>query len=159
MQPFETVFHLDDQAFCGFFANPRQLHQRGDFFPLNGIDELLRRHAGEDRQRQLWPHTVGFNQLFKQRTFLFVVKTIQQLGIFTHHKVGKDYRLLTGLRQLIEAGHWHMHFIADARRFQQHQRGLFFENDASESAYHVGLLRYGLSIWRYHKKRLDRYPA
>jgi hypothetical protein len=45
-----------------------------------------------------------------------------------------------------------MHFIADARRFQQHQRGLFFENDASESAYHVGLLRYGLSIWRYHKK-------
>ena len=52
-----------------------------------------------------------------------------------------------------------MHFIADARRFQQHQRGLFFENDASESAYHVGLLRYGLSIRRYHKKRLDRYPA
>jgi hypothetical protein len=34
-----------------------------------------------------------------------------------------------------------MDFITDAARFQQYQRGLFFQYDASESAYHDALLR------------------
>lgn len=37
-----------------------------------------------------------------------------------------------------------MHFIAYAPCLQQHDRGLFFENNASESAYHMTLLRKGL---------------
>ncbi len=34
-----------------------------------------------------------------------------------------------------------MNFIAYTARFKQYQRGLFFKNNASESAYHIALLR------------------
>jgi len=34
-----------------------------------------------------------------------------------------------------------MDFVAHASGLKQHYRGLFFEDDASESAYHVTLLR------------------
>ncbi len=38
-------------------------------------------------------------------------------------------------------------------------RGLFFNDDASESAYHMTLLRNESKIMLYDKKMLDRYPA
>ena len=118
MQSFEAVFHFDNQAFRSFLADPWQFDQRRQLFTLNGIDKLLRRHAGKDRQRQLWTDAVGFNQLFKQRALLLVVKAIQQLGIFTDDTVGENDRLFTHVRQLIEAGHRQMNLIAYASRFK-----------------------------------------
>ena len=120
MQTFKAVFHLDNQTLRGFLADTREFNQRSRIFALNGIDELRSGHAGQNSQRQLRPDAVGFDQLAKQHPFLFVVEAIQQLGIFTHHKLGKDNRLFARVRQLIEAGHRHMDFIAHATDFQQH---------------------------------------
>ena len=118
MQPFKAVFHFDNQAFRGFLADSRQLHQRRQLLTLNGIHKLLRRHAGKDRQRQLRTDAVGFNQLFKQRALLLVVKAIQQLSVFADDKVGKNDRLFAHVRQLVETGHRQMNLIAYASRFE-----------------------------------------
>ena len=120
MQTFKAVFHLDNQALGGFLTNARKLNQRRRIFALNGIHELWCRHAGQNRQRQLRTDAVGFNQLAEQGAFLLVIESVQQLGIFTHHKLGKDNRLFARVRQLVEAGHRHMDFIAHATYFQQH---------------------------------------
>ena len=114
MQAFEAIFHFNDQAFCGFFTDTRQFHQRGGFLALNGIHKLLSRHPGEDRQREFRPDAVRFDQFFKQGSLLFIVKPIQQLRIFTHHKLGEYGRFFSRFRELIKTGHRHMDFIAYA---------------------------------------------
>ncbi len=51
-----------------------------------------------------------------------------------------------------------MHFSL-RRPLQLTPAGLFFNDDASEFAYHMTLLRNESKIMLYDKKMLDRYPA
>ncbi|NCB06159.1 MAG: hypothetical protein EOM69_11670, partial [Clostridia bacterium] len=109
---FETMERTDE----AMMAYQRLLGSQ--LLALYGVNKLLRRHTGEDRQRQLWPDAVGFNQLFEQGAFLLVIKTIEQLRIFANDKMGKNDGLVAHIRQFIKTGHWHMYFIAHASRFQ-----------------------------------------
>ena len=83
----------------------------------NHLDKRAHKYLGMVRQRQLRADAVGFDQLFEQRALLFIVKTVQQLRVFTHHKVGENDRFLSRFREFIKTGHRHKHFIAYAAHF------------------------------------------
>ncbi len=136
----EPVLHLHHQPLGGLLTHSRQLDQGAYLFAFDAQHELGGGHAGEDGQRQLGTNPVGLDQLAKQRPLLLVIEAIEQLGIFPHHEVGVDGRLLADLGQIIEAAHGHLYLIAHAPDFQQYLGGLFLNDYASQATNHGNLL-------------------
>ena len=114
----KLALELQQQALGGFFANARDFHQAPRLLLADGTRQLGHAHAAEHAQRRARPHAGNFDQLAKDLTLAGRRKTVQNLGVFPHHKMGQQGHFFAQRRQVVERAHGHIHFIPHAMTIQ-----------------------------------------
>ena len=110
----KLAFELEQQTLSGFFANPGYLDQPPGFLQGDRLRQLGHAEPGEHGQGRARPHARDFDELAKSFALWCSGETIQNLGVFAHHKMGQQAELMANFWQVVKSAHGHLHLVAHA---------------------------------------------
>ena len=132
----QFALELQQQAFRRLLSNAGHLDQPPGFLQGHGLGEFTRVHARQHRQSGAGTDTGNLDQLAKSLALLCVVKAVQNLRVFTHHKMRQQTDPGAQLGQVVKRAHGHMHLVADPVAIHQHLGWIFVAECACQFADH-----------------------
>src|SRR5690606_20170156 len=86
------------------------------------------------RQRGARADAGNLEQLAEGHAFVVRQKAEQQLRILAHDELSQQRHLVADIRQVVEAAHRHVDFVADAADIDEDLRGILFGEDAADTS-------------------------
>src|SRR5574337_983440 len=132
----ELALEFEQQPLGGLLADPRHFDQARGLLLCDRLRQFGHRQPGEDGERGARPDAGDPDQLAKRRALVVGREAEQLLRVLAHDEVGQQRDLRAQRRQVVEARHRHVDFVADTADVDEHPRRRLARDGAGEPADH-----------------------